>query len=187
MEAAVVHPDWVRLTNLRQAMLWKHDLPDTAYLPWCRCQEVMRCLKQGWEQEPRNVALKAQLHERCSGPDAVQRTMTSRFRTAMFERFGGVSWATWYSAIGDLPEDVFKLANAVMADRISNLAGRQPRAEGKHPEPRLSKKRALAASQGRIVPEMLVQHVVAQASRVGKPWRSTCSRRRRRGTKATPG
>ncbi len=40
MEAAVVHPDWVRLTNLRHAMLWKHDLPDTAYLPWCRCQEV---------------------------------------------------------------------------------------------------------------------------------------------------
>jgi hypothetical protein len=52
-----------------------------------------------------------------------------------------------------------------MADRISNLVGRQPRAEGKHPEPRLSKKRALAASQGRIAPETLVQHVVAQAKK----------------------
>jgi hypothetical protein len=50
----------------------------------------MRCLRQGWEQERRNVALKAQLHERCSRPDAVQRTMTSRFRTARCERFRGM-------------------------------------------------------------------------------------------------
>jgi len=57
MEAAVVHPDWVRLTNLRHAMLWKHDLPDTAYLP------VPLPGGEGWEQEPRNVALKVQLHD----------------------------------------------------------------------------------------------------------------------------
>jgi hypothetical protein len=92
--------------------------------------------------------------------------------------------------IGDLPEDIFKLANDHMAGRISNLAGRQPRAEGKHPEPRLSK-RALAASQGRIVPEKAgVHHVITEAKkarRKAKTFSSQLRRRRRSGAKATPG
>jgi hypothetical protein len=91
--------------------------------------------------------------------------MASCFRTAMYVRFGGVSWATWYVAIGHLPDDLFELANGYMAERISILAGRQPRAEGKHPMPRLSK-RSLAVSQGRTVPEREgVNHVTTDAKK----------------------
>ncbi len=88
-EPAEVHPDWVRLHNLRAAMLQKHNLPNTAYLQWSRCREVMRQLKDRWSQEEQDR--KATLQRQCARTDGVHRTMTSCLRTAMYERFGGTA------------------------------------------------------------------------------------------------
>jgi hypothetical protein len=81
----------------------------------------------------------------------------------MYERFGGLARATWYAAIGDIPDEIFNLANEYVAQRILKFAARQPRTEGKHPQPRLSK-RAPAASQGAPMPEKHgVQHEDTEA------------------------
>ena len=83
----------------------------------------------------------------------------------MYERFGGVAWATWYAAIGDIPDEIFDLANDHVAQRILRFAGRQPRTEGKHPKPRLSK-RGLAASQGApMLAKQGVQHLETEAKK----------------------
>jgi hypothetical protein len=149
LELAQVGPHWVRLAYLRQAKLQYNGLPDTASLSWHRCQEVIHLLQTDWRQEARNVADIEAMKKRGFNKASVERVMTSCFRSAMYERFGWESWATWYTAIGDLPAEIFRLARDYMAERALKLAGRH----GEHPEPPLLK-RARAASQGPGAPSI---------------------------------
>jgi hypothetical protein len=144
MELAQVSPHWISLTKRRQAILQHHGLPDTAFLSWSSCEEVLRRLQVEWQSELSTTAAKADMRRRRLRPDDVQRALTSSLKHAMYQRFGGVCWATWYIAIGDLPAEIFDLARDYMAQRVS----KEPARHGKHPEPSSSLKRVRGASHG---------------------------------------
>ena len=79
-------------------------------LPWAR--EVVRKIKQRWQAEPAQRRKAVELQGMGLSEDAVHRTMSSNFRVAMYCKFGGVPWLTWYLCIGDIPATLVGIVNA---------------------------------------------------------------------------
>ena len=101
--------------------------------------------------------------------------MLSCFRTALYERFGGLPWVQWFLAIGDLPDDLFNLATEYNLAKVRE-ANREPRRENApHPNPKLAP-RAHAASHGLPLPNKQgVQHELTQAKKARKQARYVSS------------
>ena len=154
---------WLLLEELRHNKLHQLGRNQEDYLEFSRAQEVIREYRSHWMKEPETVQQAQALHVRCPTQSAVSRTMQSCFRTMLYERFGGLPWVQWYIAIGDLPDDLFRLATAYNLERVAE-AGREPRTEREpHPYPKLAP-RALAASQGLDLPQKKgVQHTLTEA------------------------
>ena len=116
-----------------------------------------------------------ELKSRCATSNAYNRTVLSNFRTALYERFGGLPWVQWFLAIGDLPDDLFSLATEYNLAKVRE-ANREPRRENApHPYPKLAP-RALAASHGHALPDKKgVQHRLTQAKKARKQARYVSS------------
>ena len=103
--------------------------------------------------------------------EQLSRTLTSHFRVALYERFGGRVWFKILVAIGDVPTELLDYVNEHNAIQIRE-AGREPSLSEPIEGAKLSK-RNLAARKGESVPPRTgVQHKSSHAKDLRKEARS---------------
>ena len=166
---------WPLLLALRESKLDQMGYAPSDYLHFASVQQVIREYRVRWLGEADTGAKVAELQSRCKTTNAQTRTLHSNFRTALYERFGGLPWVQWFVAIGDLPEDLFSLAAEYNLAKVRE-ANREPRRENTpHPCPKLAP-RAQAASLGQPLPDKQgVQHYLTQAKKARKQARYVSS------------
>ncbi len=98
---------------------------------------------------------------------AVARTNLSNFRTACFERFGGLPWLAWYLAIGDIPPELVDYVNEFISDKVRAEAQREP-SRRPVPGPKLSARSAAIRAGESPPPKVGVQHTVVEAKQARK-------------------
>jgi hypothetical protein len=158
------------LAGLRAAKLRTlHRDEVEGYLLFALAQEVVKEYRSSvWMREPDQAVKEDALRQRCKSKEDVQRTMTSNFRTAMYERFGGTPWMIWYVATGDVDDALVELVNEHITQQVRTKGSREPSTTGPHPNPKLSA-RNTAKTTGQIVPPRRgVQHMVTDAKKKRK-------------------
>ena len=108
------------------------------------------------------------MRRRCNSNEDVQRTVASNWRTAMYERFGGLPWMIWFVATGDVDDALVDLVNEHIAQQVRNKGNREPRASGPHPAPKLSARNAATRAGQQTPPRRGVQHKVTEAKEARK-------------------
>jgi hypothetical protein len=168
MPKADVHLD--KLAEIRAAKLRSRGWDEVdGYLKLDAAQEVVKEYRTSvWSREPEQTAKEEELRRRCSSKEDVQRTVASNFRTAMYERFGGLPWMTWYVATGDVDDVLVDLVNEHISQQVRDKGHREPSTSGPHPAPKLSARNA-ATSAGQVAPPHRgVQHTVTEAKEARK-------------------
>ena len=159
VEQVNIQEQWLRLWDLRIAKCSVLRLQADEPLPYSSVIEVIREFRAEWEQQDKTRQQRRDLEERCCNMNVANRTWESVWRTRMYQLCGGTAWATWFVAIGDLPDDLFGIANEYWNDRVEALTGESDREPGvPHPKPRLAPQ-ALARQEGLPVPEKMGKNI----------------------------
>ena len=78
---------------------------------------LQRCAKFEWMNQPEQVAAIEHLRKRGLNGDKRTRTMASRWRTVLKDKYGGVLWFQVLVSTGTIPPKMLKLANTQLAQR----------------------------------------------------------------------
>jgi hypothetical protein len=158
------------LAGLRAAKLRAENRDEVdGYLQLAEAQEVVKEYRSSvWSREPEQRAKEEALRRRCNSKEDVQRTVTSNFRTAMYERFGGLPWMIWYVATGDVDDALVDLVNAHITQQVRIKGSREPSTTGPHPNPKLSARNAATRAGQQTPPHRGVQHTVTEAKEARK-------------------
>jgi hypothetical protein len=119
-------------------------------------------------REPDQAEKERELRHRCKNKEDVQRTMTSNWRTAMYERFGGIPWMIWYVATGDVDDALIDLVNVHITHMVRTKGNREPSTTGPHPNPKLSARNTARATGQTVPPRGGVQHMQSEAKKKRK-------------------
>ena len=92
---------------------------------------LQRCAKFEWMNQPEQVAAIEHLRALGWNGEKRNRTMSSRWRTVLKDKYGGVLWFQVLVSTGTIPSRMLKLANTQLAQR------QQPRAPASSREPAL--------------------------------------------------
>ena len=130
-------------------------------LPHEACDRVRKAVMDAWMQEPQQRSVLQTVQSKCSTRDKYMREVRTRFRTAMFQRFGGYDWFLIFIALGDVSPETVAIFNDIVATRIQEAAQREATREPRD-DARLSA-RSQAARQGQPLPEVQgLQHTPSQ-------------------------
>ena len=123
-------------------------------LPEVTVTQVICDARKEWLSQPEQQQSHSKVLERPGMTrDRAKRTMTSRFRSMLKEKYGGVLWFQVLISTGSIPPRMLELANVQLAQRTL---------EQKHRAPASSRGPASAASAGEPIGS---QHVVSVAKR----------------------
>ena len=126
-------------------------MPDI--LPETTVASVMCEARKEWLSQPEQLQSFLELVTRLGTRDKAKRTMTSRFRSMLKEKYGGVLWFQVLISTGSIPNRMLELANVQLGQKTL---------EQKHNAPASSRGPASAASAGKPTGS---QHVVSVAKR----------------------
>ena len=134
-----------------QQLAWTGRVPDI--LPEATVAKILCDARNEWLSQPEQVQARKDFPA-CWNSDKRRRTMASRFRAMLKDKYGGVLWFQVLISTGTIPPRMLKLANLQLAQLT--LQQKQPRA------PASSRGPASAASAGTPTGS---QHVVSGPKR----------------------
>ena len=115
--------DLAHLLSYRQEAMKGHDWPD-GVLPPLLVESCMKKVKEAWAEEP---YAKSQWEGDANLPNARRRRRhRSRFTTAMYERYGGLSWLRILFSLGSVDESCVRILNDELRSIIAEKGCHEP-------------------------------------------------------------